>query len=48
MKPNHIKIIECFNIKGRGLLTEIQHFEDGIPPNTKLIHLRTIYRHTKT
>ena len=41
MKPNHIKIIECFNIRERGFLTEIQHFEDGIPPNTKLIHLQS-------
>lgn len=38
MKSKCIKIIECFAITGRGLLTELQHFEDGIPPNTRLIH----------
>jgi len=37
-KTNSIKIIECFHITGRGLLTEIQHSENGIPPNTKLIN----------
>jgi len=38
MKSKCVKIIECFNITGRGLLTELQHFENGIPPNTRLIH----------
>lgn len=37
METNSIKIIECFNITGRGLLTELQHSENGIPPNTELI-----------
>jgi predicted thioredoxin/glutaredoxin len=38
MKTNFIKIIECFNIIGIGLLAELQHFENGIPSNTKLIN----------
>ncbi|RBW62503.1 hypothetical protein DS884_02565 [Tenacibaculum sp. E3R01] len=38
MKKNFVKIIECFNISGVGLLTELQHNENGIEPNTKLIY----------
>ena len=38
MGTNSIKIIECFNITGRGLLTELQHSENGILPNTKLVN----------
>ena len=41
MEINFIKIIECFNITGIGLLTELQHFENGIPPNTKLINSKS-------
>lgn len=37
MESNSIKIIECFDITGLGLITEIQHQFDGIPPNTHLI-----------
>ena len=41
MKPKSIKIIDCFNVTGIGLFTEVQHSEDGIPPNTKLINTKT-------
>lgn len=41
METNPIKIIECFNITGRGLLTELQHSENGIPPDTKLIDIES-------
>ncbi len=37
MEKGFVKIIECFNITGIGLLTELQHNENGISPNTKLI-----------
>ena len=37
MKSGFVEIIECFNITGVGLLTELQHNENGIQPNTKLI-----------
>lgn len=30
------KIIDCFNIKGRGLITEIQHQQNGLPPGSIL------------
>ncbi|KAA1245790.1 hypothetical protein [Aquimarina sp. RZ0] len=36
MKSDFVKIIECFNITGIGLLTELQHSENGIPPNTQI------------
>ena len=36
MESGFIKIIECFNITGIGLLTELQHSENGIPPNTQI------------
>lgn len=38
METNSIKIIDCFDIKGLGLMTVIQHFENGIPPNTKVVN----------
>ena len=38
MNRRTLKIIECFNITGIGFMTEVQHFEQGIPPNTKIIH----------
>ena len=41
MKSGFVKIIECFNITGIGLLTELQHNENGISPNTKLIDTAT-------
>ena len=37
MENNVIKVIDSFEIKGMGLLTEIQHNLEGIPPNTNLI-----------
>ena len=37
MENNFIKVIDCFEIRGLGLLTEIQHHLNGIPPNAKLI-----------
>lgn len=36
MESNSIKIIACFDITGRGLLTELQHSKSGIPPNATL------------
>ncbi|AXT63056.1 hypothetical protein D1816_22820 [Aquimarina sp. AD10] len=36
MEQGFIKIIECFNITAIGLLTELQHSENGIPPNTQI------------
>lgn len=41
MNSGFIKIIDCFNITRIGLLTEIQHYENGIPPNTEIIDLNT-------
>ncbi|MBW1297898.1 hypothetical protein [Aquimarina litoralis] len=41
MKPGFVSIVECFNISGIGLLTELQHFEKGIPPETQIIDLNT-------
>jgi len=41
MESNHIKIIECFNITGLGILAEIQHHLDGIPPSTQIIDPKT-------
>jgi len=41
MEGNTVRIIECFMLKGRGLLTELQHSEHGIPPNTKLVDTET-------
>ena len=41
MDINSVKVIECFNLKGRGLLTELQHSENGIPPHTRLINPET-------
>jgi len=37
MDHTSVKIIECYTITGRGLLTEIQHSLDGLPPNTILM-----------
>jgi hypothetical protein len=37
MDHTSVKIIECYTITGRGLLTEIQHTLDGLPPNTVLM-----------
>ncbi len=41
MESGFIKIIECFNISRVGLMTELQHFENGIPPGTQIIDLNT-------
>jgi len=41
IESNHVKIIECFNITGLGVLTEIQHHFDGIPPNSQIIDPET-------
>lgn len=41
MKSNFIKVIECFEVKGLGLITEIQHLESGIPPNTLVFNLES-------
>jgi len=41
MESGFIKIIECFNISRLGLMTELQHFENGIPPGTQIIDLNT-------
>jgi len=41
MKIGIIKIIECFNITRIGVLTEIQHNENGIPPKTKIRNLNS-------
>lgn len=41
MNNNSVKVIESFNITGRGLMTELQHSVNGIPPNTKLFNPKT-------
>ncbi len=41
MESGFVKIIECFNITGIGLITELQHNENGIPPNSKIVDLAT-------
>ncbi len=41
MKKDFVKIIQCFNITGLGFLTELQHNENGIPPNTQLFDVET-------
>jgi len=41
MKKGFVKVIECFNITGFGILTELQHNENGIPPNTEIIESET-------
>lgn len=41
LEKGFIKIIDCFDIKGLGLITEIQHNENGIPPNTLLVNTET-------
>ncbi len=48
MKSGFIKIIECFNITGIGLLTELQHNENGISPDTEIIDLKTETKWTIT
>lgn len=34
LKPGTIKILDSFQIQGRGILTELQHFENGLTPST--------------
>lgn len=41
MEVNQVKVIECFNLKGLGLMTEIQHFENGIPSNCEIIDVKS-------
>jgi hypothetical protein len=41
MKSNSIKILECFNFPKSRILTELQHYENGIPPNTEIVELET-------
>ena len=41
MKKGFVKVIECFNITGIGILTELQHNENGIPPDTEIVDLNT-------
>jgi hypothetical protein len=41
MKTKTVKILECFNLHGMGLVTKLQHYENGIPPNTRLISHRS-------
>lgn len=44
MEKGFVKIIECFNILGFGLVTELQHKENGIRPNTEIIDLNSKIR----
>ncbi len=39
MESNVVKIVECFNIAGIGILTELKHNANGIPPNTEIIDI---------
>ena len=48
MERGFVKIIECFNIAGIGLLTELQHNEKGIPPDTEIVDLETTAKCTIT
>ncbi len=41
MESGFVKIIECFNITAIGLIMELQHNENGIPPNTHIINEKT-------
>lgn len=41
MGKGFVKIIECFNITGIGLLAELQHNENGIPPDSEIVDLNT-------
>ncbi|PHN02522.1 hypothetical protein [Flavilitoribacter nigricans] len=36
IQPNSVKIIDCFSLPPLGLLAEIQHQQNGLPPGTKL------------
>ena len=36
IKQGYLKIIECFDVSGMGLITEIQHNENGIPPKSQI------------
>lgn len=37
LRPRTIKILDSFQITGRGFLTELQHFENGLPPTTVVL-----------
>lgn len=41
MKSGCVKIGNSFNITGIGILVELQHYENGIPPNTKITDLNS-------
>ena len=41
IKKDSIKIIDCFIISGLGIIAEIQHFKNGIAPNTEVFNLET-------
>ncbi len=41
MKPGFVTIVECFNISRLGLMTELQHFENGIPTGTQITDMNT-------
>lgn len=41
MEPNFVKVVECFNITGLGLLIELKHNLNGIPSNTEIIDSTT-------
>ena len=41
MESNTVKIIDSFQITGRGLLTVLQHRENGLPPGTMVIDHKT-------
>jgi hypothetical protein len=41
MKKGFVKILECFNIPEFGIITELQHNENGIPPNTEILKSET-------
>lgn len=41
MEKGFVKIVECFNITGIGFLTELQHNENGIAPDTQIVDLIT-------
>jgi hypothetical protein len=56
MEEKTIYIVECFVITGRGIIAELQHFEEGLPKgtlikckttgNTWLIKHRILFFHT--
>ena len=43
MENSFVKIIETFNIKGRRIVSELQHQLDGLPPETILQDTKSEY-----